>query len=332
MRLLALTRALGDGVSLTVGLDVFGITEAQEAIVRAFGWAAGAGLFLALSGGLLLSHGFLRRVDEVNRATAAIIAGNLGERIRTDGSGDELDRLGRNLNTMLDRLQASMEGLKQVSNDIAHDLRTPLSRVKQRLQAAQEEASSVSEYRSAVDEALTQTDTALATFGALLRIAQIESHSRKTRFRRLDLSALLTRLLTIYAPVAEDLGKSLAAQAEPDLAVLGDEELLVQLFVNLIENALGHTPPGARVDLILRREGQEAVVEVRDDGPGIPVEEREKVFRRFYRLDRSRTTAGSGLGMALVAAVASLHGVPVHLDDNGPGLVVRLRFALLAGP
>ena len=324
--LLALTKGLDNGHVLTVAVDTFQTREAKEAIGRSFAWAAAVGLLLALIGGLLLSHGFLRRVDEINRATRAIIRGDLADRIRTGGTGDELDQLGANLNDMLDRLQASMEGLKQVSNDIAHDLRTPLSRLKQRLEAARHEAESTQDYALAVDEALKDANLALSTFGALLRIAQIESGSRRAQFSDIDLSTLVAELTMTYAPVAEDLGKVLVSRVDPDVHVYGDRELLTQMFANLIENALRHTPEGTTVGLSVRGNDRGSFVEVFDNGPGIPEAERDKVFGRFYRLETSRSTPGSGLGLALVAAVAALHGAQITLSDNRPGLRTILRF------
>ena len=182
--LFALGRRLPSGEYFTIATDASRIDEAQEAITNSFAWATAATLLLALAGGVVLSQGFLRRVDEINRTTRAIMRGDLADRIRTTGSGDELDQLGRNLNDMLDRLQGLMDGLKQVSTDIAHDLRTPLSRLKQRLEAVRSEANSVQEYKEAVDQAVQDADMALSTFGALLRIAQIEFGHTSSKFLR----------------------------------------------------------------------------------------------------------------------------------------------------
>ena len=324
--LFALGRRLPSGEYLTIATDASRIDEAQEAITNSFAWATAATLLLALAGGVVLSQGFLRRVDEINRTTRAIMRGDLADRIRTTGSGDELDQLGRNLNDMLDRLQGLMDGLKQVSNDIAHDLRTPLSRLKQRLEAVRSEANSVQEYKEAVDQAVQDADMALSTFGALLRIAQIESGTRRANFSDLDLSSLLANLAITYSAVAEDMGKTLVSSIDPDIHVRGDRELLTQLFVNLIENALRHTPDGAKVSLSLAHRDQGPFAEVGDNGPGIPENERRNVFKRFYRLERSRSTPGSGLGLALVAAVADLHTARIELVDNEPGLKVALQF------
>jgi signal transduction histidine kinase len=324
--LLALGRRLPDGSFLTVATDTYRVRKAEEAIARSFAWAAGATLLLALVGGVTLSQGFLRRVDEINRTTSAIMRGDLANRIQTSGTGDELDQLGRNLNDMLDRVQGLMDGLKQVSNDIAHDLRTPLSRLKQGLEEARLEATSVQDYEQAVDQALEDADIALSTFGALLRIAQIESGTRRANFVELDLSSLLATLAMTYSAVAEDLGKTLTSSVDVGHHVRGDRELLTQLFVNLIENALRHTPERATVGMSLRKNEHGLIAEVFDDGPGIPETEHDNVFRRFYRLEGSRSTPGSGLGLALVATVADLHSAPIELADNCPGLRVTLQF------
>jgi signal transduction histidine kinase len=219
-----------------------------------------------------------------------------------------------------------MEGLRQVSNDIAHDLRTPLSRLRQRLEAARLEARSVADYERAVDQALQDADTALATFSALLRIAQVEAGMRHGSFAELDLSGLIEHLVMTYAPVAEEFGKRLICSIAPRIRIRGDRELLAQMLVNLIENALRHTPGGTALSVTLDNNGEGPLAVVADDGPGVPRAEREKIFRRFYRLETSRTTPGSGLGLALVAAVAELHQISIRLADNRPGLQVMLQF------
>jgi signal transduction histidine kinase len=234
---------------------------------------------------------------------------------------------------MLDRSHALMDNLRQVSSDVAHDLRTPLARLRQTLELARDEAKTEPQFRAAIDAALAEADGLLDTFSALLRIAQIESKSRRAGFAPVDLSAVMALARDTYGPVAEDGGRRLAATLAPGLAVSGDRELLTQMAANLIENALRHTPPGATVTLDLRREGQgegqgegqQIVARFADDGPGIPAQEREKALRRFYRLERSRTTPGNGLGLSLVAAVVELHGGTLALGDAAPGLVVEIR-------
>lgn len=326
-RLLALGATLPDRSFLIVGEDAYRIVEVEEAIVRAFGWAFGVTLLLGAMGGTALSFGFLRRVDTINRTMRTIIDGRLSDRVPTRGANDELDRLALNLNEMLDRVQALMESLRQVSSDIAHDLRTPLSRLRQQLESARLDAQCIQDYEAAVDEAIADTDAILKIFAALLRIAQIEAGTRKGAFSTVDLSGVFQSIVDTYGAVAEERDQTLAAKIEPGLHVRGDRELLTQMLANLVENAIRHAPAGTHIQLALENRPAGPIGIVADDGPGIPAEAREKVFQRFFRLERSRSTAGSGLGLSLVAAVADIHGIAVTLADNNPGLKVLLDFA-----
>jgi signal transduction histidine kinase len=325
--LLALGAALPDGSFLLVGEDTYRIVEVEEAIVRAFGWAFGVTVLLGAVGGGVLSLSFLRRVDAINRTSRAIIEGRLADRVPTRGTDDDLDRLALNLNEMLDRIQALMESLRQVSSDIAHDLRTPLSRLRQRLEDARQKAGHNEDYLAVVDQAISDTDAILKTFAALLRIAQIEAGTRKSAFSTVDLSGVFQSIVEAYGAVAEDRRQTLTAKIAPDIRVRGDRELLTQMLANLVDNAIGHTPAGTHIELALERRPAGPIGIVADNGPGIPAEAREKVFRRFFRLERSRSTAGSGLGLSLVAAVADIHGIAITLADNEPGLEVLLDFA-----
>lgn len=327
-RLLALGVSLPDGSFLLVGANTYRVTEVEEAIIRAFGWAFGVTLLLGAMGGGILSIGFLGRVDAINRTTRAIIDGRLANRVPTRGSGDELDRLAVNLNEMLDRVQTLMESLRQVSSDIAHDLRTPLSRLRQRLEGVRLKGRSIEDYESVLDDAIAETDAILKTFTALLRIAQIEAGTRKSAFSTVDLSSVFHSIVEAYGAVAEDRRQNLTAKIAPGLHVRGDRELLTQMLANLVENAIRHTPAGAHIELVLERRRAGPVGIVADDGPGIAAEARDKVFQRFFRLERSRSTPGSGLGLSLVAAVADIHGIAITLADNGPGLEVLLDFAV----
>ncbi len=327
---LAKGQMLSGQLFLAVGANRHRVTEAEEAILRSIAWGVGATLLLAVGGGLLTSALFLRRLDAINSTSREIVAGNLSDRIPTRGTGDEVDRLAENLNEMLDRIQALMEGLRQVTNDIAHDLRTPLSRVRQQLDTAHREAKTTSDYEVAVENALAETDSALSIFGALLRIAQIESGSRRASFAKVDLSRVFDEVVLTYQPVAEDLGKALVADVSPDVWTIGDRELLVQMIVNLVENALNHTSEHTQACLSLHQSADGPIGIVADNGPGIPEAEREQVFRRFYRLDRSRATPGSGMGLALVAAIGEIHGIEIQLSDSEPGLRVTLNFPKLS--
>ncbi len=317
---------LAGGALLVVGQSTARVGEVHDLVIRAFAWASIVTLVLALAGGALVSLRFLRRVDAIERTGREIMEGNLARRLPVRGTGDEFDRLSEGLNAMLERIQSLMEGVKQVSNDVAHDLCTPLARLRQRLEAARLPGKTAADQTEAIDGAIADTDGLLRTFSALLRIAQIESGSRRAGFAEVDLSALFAAMLETYAAVAEDRGQRVTGSIAPGLTARGDRELLTQLVSNLVENALTHSPAGAKVTLTLERKEGRILGRVSDNGPGIPPEQRGKVFRRFYRLDASRTTPGSGLGLSLVAAIATLHGIELELGDNAPGLRITLRF------
>lgn len=318
---------LAQGVYLFVGRDTATIAAARTRILQAFGWLTGATIILAALGGSLFSVQFLRRIDAITRTCNAIVAGRFNDRIALRGSDDELDRLASAINTMLDRIAALLDNLRQVSSDVAHDLRTPLTHLRQRLEHAHVKSATMEDYSAAVSRALADTDELLAVFTALLRISQIEAGTRAAAFSVFSLTDLLNRVYEMYRPVAEDQGHVLQRKIREAVSVRGDAELLTQLFVNLIENALRHTPPGTRILIALDLSSDAAVASVCDSGPGIAVEEREKVLRRFYRVTTSRTTPGNGLGLALVAAIAKLHHAKMDLSDNAPGLCVSISTA-----
>jgi signal transduction histidine kinase len=315
---------LPDGTFVLVAQDASRLIDMQHAIVRAFIWAGALTLLLAIGGGVLLGGNFVRRIDTIGRTSRAIMEGDLSARIPVRGNNDEIDQLVIGLNAMLDRIQQLLDGLRQVSSDIAHDLRTPLGRLRQKLEDAREHASTTAEYQSATEDALTEADSLLEIFSALLRIAQIEAGAQKSGFTDVDLSELMHSIADAYEPSAEDSRHKLEVDVAPGVTMTGDRQLLAQLFSNLVENALTHTPDGSTVRLALHPKADGFEAEVADNGPGIPTEEREKVFDRFYRLDRSRTTKGSGLGLALVKAIAALHGMTLKLEDHHPGLAVHL--------
>lgn len=323
---------LDDGRLLAVGRDRRSADRLDEELQEAFLWAGAASVFLALLGGVFTARSYLRRVEAVATAAARIAAGDLGVRVSGSGRGDEFDRLAQALNGMLERIQALMESVRQVSNDIAHDLRTPLAHLRQRLESATRAATDVATFRSAAERALADVDAVLATFAALLRIAQIESGRRRAGFCRVDLSGLLDSLVGDYAPLMEDQGRPLRTQLAQGIRIHGDHALLTQMFVNLIENSLRHTPPGTPVALALERRASGCRVTLDDAGPGIPAEARSRVIGRFVRLDAARSTPGSGLGLALVAAVADLHGAALAFGDASPGLSVQLDFVLQNSP
>jgi signal transduction histidine kinase len=324
---------LGVGLMLTPGLYLFDgrdldlVHDAEEDELAAFLWVLVVSLILATGGGLVLSHLFLARMDEITETCRAIMAGRFADRVPERGSDDELGRLVRTINAMLDRISGLMENVEQISSDIAHDMRAPLTHLHHHLERALTEARSEDQYRGAIEQALAETERLLATFHALLKIGQLEEAVDLRALPRLDLAHLLTEMADIYRPVAEDSGHILTARVTPELWVHGDRTLLAQLIANLIENARAHTPSGSHISLEARTADNDVVMTVCDDGPGIPRAERERVFRRFYRLERSRTTPGTGLGLSLVAAIVRYHGGVIALDDNDPGLIVRIRLA-----
>jgi signal transduction histidine kinase len=315
---------LSDGSFLLVAQDADRLIEMQHAIARAFVWASGLALLLAVAGGALIGTSFLRRIDTITRTSLAIMEGDLSARIPVRGTYDEIDQLVSSLNAMLSRIQQLMDGLRQVSSDIAHDLRTPLGRLRQHLEDARERATTTADYDAATDAAIEEADELLETFSALLRIAQVEAGAQKRGFAEVDLSDLVKSVGEAYQPAAEDSEHTLDYQIEDGISLTGDRQLLAQMISNLVENALRHTQAGSTVSLVLRKAGPGFEIEVADNGPGIPETEHERVFDRFYRLDRSRSTSGSGLGLALVKAIAGLHGLTIRLEDRKPGLGVVL--------
>ena len=323
---LALGAPLPGGAALVVARDLSPVEALEDRLLGAAGWVGGGALLIGLAGGLLMGSGIARRAAAMAAALAAVEAGDLGRRLPARPAGDEFDRLAGRINATLDRLQALMAALRQVTDDIAHDLRTPLTRLRQRLEAAGR-AATPEAWRAEAEAALAECDAILEVFAALLRIAQAESGAQRAAFTRFDLSAVAESVAEVYAPAAEERGQTLTATVAPGLAGHGDRALMTQMIANLVENAVRHGRPGGRVALALAAapEGG-AVLEVTDDGPGIPPGERERVFRRFHRLDAARSTPGSGLGLALVKAVADLHGLRIGLADAGPGLRVTVHF------
>ena len=321
----ALAQRLPTGELLAVALTVSDETHVKKQVVRSFGLGAIVTLALAMASGVLTSLAALRRVEAINATTRGIMEGDLGRRLPERGTGDEFDRLAANTNTMLDRIQLLMEGLRQVSNDIAHDLRTPLTHLRQRLENTRGGPRTLENYESSIDAASGDVDTILRIFASLLRIAQIEAGSRRAGFSELDVSEVFVAIAEAYGPVAEDAGQTLQSDIEPHVHLRGDRDLLTQMLANLVENAIHHAGAGARVAIELHRDGLKFVGAVTDSGAGIPVGERDRVFGRFVRLDASRLGEGHGLGLAMVKAVADLHSIDLVLSDARPGLRVTMR-------
>ena len=326
MTLSALGARLDDRTMLVVASDTSDLEELRWSLGTASAAFGTLITTLALIGGFVVGGVFLRRLDRVNRSVARIMEGSLTERLPTIGMSAEFDELSTNLNQMLARIEVLMDGMRHVSINIAHDLRTPLTRLRQRLETLTESVSG-SAAEPQVEAALAQVDEILSVFRALLRISALEAGAGRQRIIEVDLSGLVSRVVEAYRVVAEDAGHLLSARVQPEVLGLADPEMLTQAVTNLIENAIIHTPTGTHVLVALEQGADRIVLSVTDDGPGIPLDEREPVLERFYRLDESRATPGVGLGLSLVSAVSKIPGATLRLLDNAPGLRAELSLA-----
>ena len=325
-------RLAGD-YRLLAGRDIGALRNFETLIQSTLIWALGLTLLLGLAGGLLMSRGFLARIEGITRTSQTIIAGDLTGRVPVVGSDDEIDRLAGSLNDMLDEIERLMAVTRQVTDNVAHDLRTPLSRIRARIEDVLRAASGTDSYRDVLQSTLDDADRLISTFNALLSIARIESGVGREAFAPMDISAALADAIELYEPVADELGMEVSADIEPDLKICGDRQLIGQALANLIDNAIKYTAheitsgaaaPAPRIAIGARRSGSNVEMVVADNGPGIAAADRDRVFARFVRLEQSRTAPGSGLGLSLVAAVARLHAGSVRLKDNNPGLSVVL--------
>lgn len=318
---------LPGGFHLLVGYDVQDQVRLEHRMRVSMIWIGALALVLGLGGGLLMARHWLRRIDAMNRTAGEIMEGDMSRRVSVRGTDDELDRLARNLNDMLDRIEALMAGLRQVTDNIAHDLRSPLNRLRSRLEVTMMEDPEKEGYRRAIDDTIGEADELLKTFNALLLIGEAEAGLDRSKLEHVDLSERLADVVELYEPAAEEAGLHLQTAITPSLCARGNPNLISQAVVNLLDNALKYTPSGGivRVALSATDDGR-AVIEVSDSGPGIPEAERNHVLDRFVRLEGSRSTPGSGLGLSLVAAAAKLHSAVLELSDNGPGLCVRMTF------
>ncbi len=320
-----LGKRLANGSTLVVATDTFDVQKLRQRLASFTIWSGIGVTALALVGGYVIGLLFLRRLNGVNGAVARIMSGDLSERLPPIGMSPEFDHLSRNLNSMLERIATLMEGLRQVSTDIAHDLRTPLTRLQQRLEMMKGSASPAA-YEAGIEAALAQIGEIHSIFRALLRIGLIEGGKSRQELHPVDLSELVGRVAEAYRPVAEDAGRPFTVAIQSGSWVLGDAELLAQLLTNLIDNVLVHTPEGTAISVLLAEHQAGVIICVADQGPGVPTDQRHRILTRFYRLDASRHTPGAGLGLALVSAIASLHRAELSVEGNEPGLKVVLRF------
>lgn len=325
-QVLVLTTLLQTDVRLSIGRDIRWVADVERELLGLLRWALLGGVTLAALTAYLTMRLVAQRIELVVGSVHAIMHGDLKQRVPVAGAADDFDHLAEMLNEMLDRIQGLIGDVEQVTNDIAHDLRTPLGRLRQGLEQARGHATTTDAYARAVDRAIAEADGLLSTFTALLRIAQVEAGGRRANFRDVDLSDIMRSVVEAYELSAEESGHHLVATIADGASIDGDRDLLVQAFANLIENALTHTPAGSTVTLTLQRGRGALVAAISDDGPGVPATERDKILQRFYRLEQSRTTPGTGLGLSLVAAVAKVHGARVDVGDNQPGLRISLTF------
>jgi hypothetical protein len=311
---------LPDGFHLLVGRDVQVRVQLGNLLTDALIWAVVIVLAMATAGAIIVRSLFRRTVANISETAAAIAAGDFTQRVRRSGRGDEFDQLAEVINDMLDRIGRLMDGVRQVSNAIAHDLRTPITRARARLEEAARNAESSSDLHAAIDRATDDLDGIVTVFQALLRIAEIEAGSRRASFRRVDIVTALDGVGDLYGAVAEEKGIALVVTHPTQLEVNGDAALIQQAVANLVDNAVKFSPDNGVVRLSAETDGRRTRIAVTDQGPGIPEEDRIKATERFYRGDSARGTPGSGLGLSLVQAVAFLHGGVLRLEDARPGL------------
>jgi signal transduction histidine kinase len=319
---------LPGGFRLLVGRDLEERERLYHIVLSAGRWSVAIVVILGLAGGLFVTRRVLRRVDAMTETTRTIMAGDLGGRLPVAGTGDELDRLADNLNVMLERIEALMYGLKEVSDNIAHDLKTPLTRMRNRSEEALRTAKSEAEYRAALEATIEESEGLIRTFNALLMIARAESGQARDDMSEFDAAEIAHDVGELYEPLADQKGIALKVEADAPAKVKGNRELVSQALANLVDNAIKYTAlpagavNGAKPEIVVRalEDGDRILLTVADGGPGIPEADRARVVERFVRLEQSRSQPGSGLGLSLASAVARLHGGELTLTDNQPGL------------
>lgn len=324
---------LPGGFRLLVGRDTEERDRLRAVIGRAFASSLAAVIVLGIIGGWLAASRVLARVDAMTRTTRAIMAGDLDDRLAVAGNGDELDRLATNLNQMLERIGELMRGMREVSDNVAHDLKTPLTRLRNRADEALRRSSSAEELRAALEAVIEEGDGLIRVFNALLMIARLEAGSAGELMAPLDLGASARSVGELYEVLAEDHGLTIEVQAPEGVVIQANRELIGQALANLVDNALKYGSPAeggaGRILIAVEKRAGAAVLTVSDHGPGIPEEEREHVLARFVRLEKSRSRPGFGLGLSLVNAVMRIHRGTLRLADNGPGLKVEMVFPVV---
>ena len=318
---------LTQGFYLLVARDVHERRELEALFTAMLLWGAGLMIVLGFAGGVIISRNFLARLDVINRTSRQIMAGDLSQRVPVSRAGDEFDVLAGHLNRMLDRIERLLHGMREVSDNVAHDLRSPLNRLRNRLEMAAMRHPADSDTARDIDAAVQETDRLIATFNSLLLIAEAEAGSVRESMETFSLGNVIEGVGELYGPLADDKTISFAVEPPTVTAMIrGNQNLISQAVANLIDNAIKYTPEGGRIVVSLEQHSDGPQVVVADNGPGIPPEERRRVTDRFVRLESSRNSPGTGLGLSLVAAVARMHDAELILDDNRPGLRAVLRF------
>lgn len=324
---------LPEDYQLIVGLDVQDLRQFGKVMRRAVLWGVGLATLLGLASGFLFSRNLLRRIDGITASSLRIMSGDFSGRMPVSGSGDEMDRLSQSLNEMLSRIENLMVGMREVSSNVAHDLRTPLTRLRARIEGALRQ-NTKKEFEAALQQGLADSESLLATFNALLSINQVESGQLRSSLEVLDAHAVLADVVDLYEPLAEDQNGALTLASAAGLVVRGRKELLAQAVSNLLDNAIkyGASSDGTvAITVTGERRPGEVVITVADRGQGVPAADRERVLQRFVRLDASRSRPGNGLGLSLVSSVASFHGGKLILGDNQPGLKAEIHLPMASG-
>jgi len=318
---------LPGGFVLLVAQDVHDRYLTERMFTTTLPWTVLLILVLGAAGGALMSRNMLQRLDTINRTSGEIIAGDLTRRVPLNGSGDEFDVLAENLNRMLDRIERLMKGLREVTDSVAHDLRTPLNRLRNRLEESVARLNASGSQADEIERAIAETDKLIATFNALLLIAETDAGTTRAAMSALDLGSVAADVVELYEPLAEERKISLALMPGAGVVVEGNRSLIAQALANLVDNAIKYTPAGGKVRIRAANTNTGVELSVADSGPGIAPADRPRVTERFVRLEASRSSPGTGLGLSLVMAVAHFHGAELALEDNVPtGLKAVLRF------
>jgi len=319
--------ALPGDFLLLVAQDVHDRYLTERMFTTTLPWTVILILILGTAGGALIGHNMLRRLDIINRTSGEIIAGDLTRRVPLKGSGDEFDVLAENLNRMLDRIERLMKGLREVTDSVAHDLRTPLNRLRNRLEESAARLTANGAQAGEIERAIAETDQLIGTFNALLLIAETDAGTTRAAMAALDLGGVSADVVELYEPLAEDKKVALTLMPGPAVIIEGNRSLIAQALANLVDNGIKYTPAGGKVRIRVAVTSDGVELSVADTGPGIPAADRPRVTERFVRLEASRSSPGTGLGLSLVAAVAHFHNAELVLEDNAPtGLKAMLRF------